>query len=741
VFSFRLSLRWLFVVSLGALVVGSARSAMGLVRVARATGGPSTIPIHTWVPNGSVEALVRVGGTVYVGGDFTRISPPTGSGVVFASASGKQEPAWPTVTGTGYRGAVQAVAPDGAGGWYIGGNFDRVDGIPIHGLAHIRGDRSVDRAWRIPGMDDVRALVAFGSTLYVGGCFEGVAGGKTDFLLALNMHTRKPLSRQLRVGGCVEALAVSGPTVYIGGWFRRIEGGPRLALAAIDAESGRVREWDPRLRVDPCMTAKILGHGECDDSPQVEAIAVADGRVFVGGFFDHAGGGRRGGLAALDQGTGKAVLPTPKAELDIDGYRGVKALAVLGSKLYVGGRFARIGGRLRSGLAAVDLRSGRVTRWQPGQLGSVSALAVQGNRLYSAGQSLVAFDGQTGRRLGWSPDPNGDALALAATSSRLYVGGSFTGLGGVTRRSLAAINATSGRPMEWDPGLSGVSRAVVHAMTVSGGTLYVGGDFQRVGHVARASLAAFQLATGTLTSWNPDPVDGQVEAIAVSDSTVYLGGSFDKVAGKPRVRLAAIDASTGRLTDWRADADRFRDVLALALAGDTLYVGGEFEQLRGETREYLAAFETATGALRPWSPAADAPVWTLLVSGSTVYAGGAFDAIGGETRHALASLDAETGAVTDWNPSLSGKRTGVGGLALSGSTLYIGGEFEAVRGQARTNLAAIDTTTGAVSPWNPRLDGGVDEIAISGSTLYVGGDFLGVGGSPQSAFAVFSLSP
>ena len=55
-------------------------------------------------------------------------------------------------------------------------------------------------------------------------------------------------------------------------------------------------------------------------------------------------------------------------------------------------------------------------------------------------------------------------------------------------------------------------------------------------------------------------------------------------------------------------------------------------------------------------PATDAngSVITLAVTGGTVYAGGDFTSIGRETRNYVASLDAVTGGVTSWNPDAGG---------------------------------------------------------------------------------------
>ncbi|GIW09481.1 MAG: hypothetical protein KatS3mg061_0538 [Dehalococcoidia bacterium] len=44
-------------------------------------------------------------------------------------------------------------------------------------------------------------------------------------------------------------------------------------------------------------------------------------------------------------------------------------------------------------------------------------------------------------------------------------------------------------------------------------------------------------------------------------------------------------------------------------------------------------------------------VYALAVSGSTVYVGGGFTSVGGQTRNRLAALDAATGNVTSWNPN------------------------------------------------------------------------------------------
>src|SRR5215475_8119398 len=101
-----------------ALVSGSARSTAG------------TAP-STWVVNGTVAAMSLSGSNLYIGGDFTQISPHTGPLVAFSSATGQLAKSFPAIDD----GQVNAVAPDGHGGWFVGGEFAQIGGIACANLA------------------------------------------------------------------------------------------------------------------------------------------------------------------------------------------------------------------------------------------------------------------------------------------------------------------------------------------------------------------------------------------------------------------------------------------------------------------------------------------------------------------------------------------------------------------------------------------------------------------------------
>jgi hypothetical protein len=144
--------------------------------------------------------------------------------------------------------------------------------------------------------------------------------------------------------------------------------------------------------------------------------------------------------------------------------RAVNALAISndGRTLYVGGAFDNIGGQPRNNLAAIDLTTRQVTRFDPAGLGTdgpVHALEVAGTQVYVGGEfrllggqtrnGLAKVAGNTGGDLGWVPNPTEGAVIRAIEASpdspdSVYVGGRFTGIGGQPYRNLARLSATSG---------------------------------------------------------------------------------------------------------------------------------------------------------------------------------------------------------------------------------------------------------------------------------------------------------
>ena len=185
-------------------------------------------------------------------------------------------------------------------------------------------------------------------------------------------------------------------------------------------------------------------------------------------------------------------------------------------------------------------------------------------------------------------------------------------------------------------------------------------------------------------------------------------------------------------------------VVAIAVSGNTVYLGGTFTEVEDHTgqtavRNHVAAFNLSTGAVTSWAPNASGAVRAIVVSGSTVYLGGDFTTIDGKNRKRLGSVST-AGVVTSFKAQANAS---VFGLTMIGSTVYAGGSFTTINSTARTRLAAMNGTTGAlVSGWTPAADDEVTSLAAAtdGSKVFVGGLFAHIGSSSQSHVAALNPS-
>jgi trimeric autotransporter adhesin len=579
--------------------------------------------------------------------------------------------------------------------------------------------------------------VATNGCTYVGGKFTSV-GLNTGGGARLDPATGSLTDHSPAVNGNVRAAVPDGGGgYYIGGDFSLVGAVARSNIAHILADGSVDSTFAPEANLP------------------VSALALRGTTRYAGGQFSGIGGQTRGFIAALDAAPGSTGAATPWDPAADDA---VSALAVIGSTVYVGGRFGSIGGQPRSYIAALNADPasiGTATPWDPGADGEVSAIATGDATVYAGGYfssiggqsryyiaALDASPGSTGAATSWDPDANGRVGAIATTGTTVYVGGAFSNIGGQTRHNLAALDAGSpGAASAWAPEPDNS----IEAIAVSGSTVYAGGSFSWIGGVRRDRMAALDGSsgsTGTPAPWDPRP-DYTVNAIAVSGPTVYAGGAFQSVAAESRNNAYRLlpDGSVDPLFDPSPD----QEVHALAVCGDRVYLGGAFSTIGGRARNFIAEVdgsEGSTGTATEWDPNAEGNwVMALAVSGSTVYAGGFFTAIGGQARNYIAALDASpgsTGEATAWNPEADGF---VVSLCATGSNVYAGGYFDSIGRQPRGKIAALDAATGDATQWDPQADSSVEELALSGSTVYAGGYFSSIGGQIRHYIAALDASP
>lgn len=681
----------------------------------------------TWVTNGTVNVATVLGSTVYIGGTFTQMGPAVGSGAAIDGTSGIALSPYPRIDGP-----VVCVEPDGAGGWFVGGAFTHVRGVPRRSLAQIDANGNVT-AWDPSPEGDVRCLLRVGGTLYVGGYFEQISGVSRMGAAAFEVGTGTLTSWDAATDGYVIRLAQSSGRIYISGQFNQVGGQPRLNMAAVDATTGAclawtgsvggpvITTWSGILYVSSASglvglsesTGQVVISIPMDGGVNAAVPDPATGTIYFGGTFSTVNGVSRGGLAAIDAAAALTAW-NPMA----NGH--VLDLALDSGVLVAGGTFATVGGQSRPNLASIGSQNGVVTAWNPRPSGAVLTVRASNGIVYAGGQftsvnmiprlNAAAINSSSGSALPWNPGPNGEVTCMAVGSGPIYMGGSFSLVGGLTRRHFAAVDATTGAPTSWTADMTSGDSNRPLTMILSGNTLYTGGDFQIISGVSRKFLAAINATTGAILPWNPNPNSAVTTMQVAVDPTntlniIYVGGGFTTVGGVARNYLAAIygDPFGGLNFDWIPSADNVVSRLAVVVDASnvlqTIYIGGFFTSINGTPRNRVAATD-AFGVVAAWNPNSNGNVQAISPAGSRVYIGGAFTTLGGQPIKYLGAVDATTGAPTTWAPQVETNgvpNSGVHTILRLGSTIYVGGNFLSAGGKSSNNFAGlIDGTVTAV---------------------------------------------
>jgi len=352
----------------------------------------------------------------------------------------------------------------------------------------------------------------------------------------------------------------------------------------------------------------------------------------------------------------------------------VSAMAVSGDDLYVGGGFYQTGdGSLTDlyNIARYDTTAG-VWHALPNQGldDNVRALAVSGDDLYVGGfftqtgdgsltdlGSIARYDITAGT---WHTLPNrglsNDVYALTVSGGDLYVGGRFTRTGDGTLtdlRYIARYDTTAGT---WhalsNQGLNGD----VTALAVSGDDLYVGGEgFDQTGDGSLKNLGSIARYDITAGAWHALPNQGlnlYVYTLAVFADDLYVGGFFHETGDGTLKNLSWIARYDTTAGAWHALPNRGLvelyggGVRALAVYGGDLFVGGFFTQTGDGTLTHLghiARYDTTAGtwhALPNWGLYGPyrSSVGALGVSGDDLYVGGGFETTGDGSLTDLGSI-------------------------------------------------------------------------------------------------------
>jgi hypothetical protein len=573
---------------------------------------------------GYVFALAVVGNDLYAAGfipSFSNIAKWNGS-------------TWST-PGSGMNGYVRALAALGTD-LYAGGEFTTAGGISAKYIAKWNGTQwsalGNGMSNDMGGSAYVYTLAAAGTDLYAGGVFTVAGGVSARGIAKWNGTQWSSLGSGLSAAAL--SLAVVGSDLYVGGDF----------VSAGGLIVNGIAKWDG-------STWSTLGSGM---NKRVHALAFLGGDLYAGGWLTTAGGVNVNYIAKWNGTQWLSLGP------GISGYLGslepeVRALAVMGTDLYVCGLFTRGG----------DMGANHIAKWSGSQwagLGEghgmsdkVNAFTVMGSDLYAGGDFTAAggasanyiakWNGVQWAPLGSSVNNNVNAVAVIGTD--LYAGGWFTAAGGVSANYVAKWNGTQWASLGWNG-------SVVFSMVVSGTNLYVG---------SQVEIAKWNGIVWTALG----KVPGNVDAIAISGENIYAGGWFTDINGVSANSIAKWNGTQwlplGNGVTYNSGING--SVKALMVIGNDLYVGGSFDK----------AGEVSANSIAKW----DGTQWSVLdygslnvrsfaVIGNNLYVAGLFNYV--SFRSNIAKWDG-----TQWSALGSGIPTDVYALGVMGNDLYAGGNF------------------------------------------------------------------
>jgi hypothetical protein len=374
------------------------------------------------VLDGEVRAFAQVGTVTVVGGDFSTV----------ADASGRTRVrrtnifAFDATNGTILNWAPQldapvfALAPGDGNSVYIGGAFQRVNGVAERGLARL----SLTNGARYPGFSasinwgDTRSLINKNGSLYAAGSFSAVNGvprvglarmsaatgaidGTFDLKLAAPKLTRVKMEDM--------AITSDGGRLAVVGAVQQVAGQPRAQMFMVDTNvtPARLSGWYTDAYTRPCRVGfETYLRGVDFDPTNRYAVVVATGRMSGNGLMCDS-------AARFEIGGTGLHKPT---WVNYTGGDSLYSVSVTGSAIYVGGHQRWMdnpqgheskgpGAVDRSGIASIDPASGKATDWNPGRrprgVGARALLATPYGLL--VGSDTENLGGERHARLGMFP--------------------------------------------------------------------------------------------------------------------------------------------------------------------------------------------------------------------------------------------------------------------------------------------------------------------------------------------------
>lgn len=536
----------------------SARSRIARLNADGTLDGTFVTPFF----NAPVRALaIQPDGKILVAGDFAvSFNGVTSRGITRLNANGSIDPTF--TPGVGANNNVQTLALQANGSFVIGGDFTTVNNTAAVRVARLTSAGVVDATFTAGAGANatVRSLaVQTDGNILLGGDFSQV-NNAVEIALA-RLTATGAVDPAFNPGGQgfgftateVDALAVNVNKIYVGGNFSSINGNGRHNIDRLNSDGTPDAGFNPGQGTDGIVRAIV---------PDTLGGTSADGTTtgaFIAGDF----------LSVQNVASPRVARLNPDGSFDAGFGTGlqadgaVRALALDGTGLIVGGDFTRYDGASFRGLVRVSAFNGVVDGTfnlsGGGADNSVRAIAVQADGRIVVGGDFQSFngvsrnffarllnDGTLDTTFNTGTGANGSVEALVLQSDgRVIIGGAFSTVNGSARRGVARLNASGTVDPTFNAALD--ANAIVDTIALQpDGKVVIGGDFTNIGGFGRSNVARLN-SDGTLdTTFNPGSgANGSVRALVIKNNgKTVIGGTFSSINGVSRARLAQLNGDT-----------------------------------------------------------------------------------------------------------------------------------------------------------------------------------------------------
>ncbi|GAL86084.1 hypothetical protein CHU_1647 [Sporocytophaga myxococcoides] len=563
-------------------------------------------------PNGRVASLLIDGNSLYIGGSFDQIGGKSRTLIACFSIHDYSLKNWsPLLEGSTNEPRVTQISRKG-NTLYFSGHFYKVNGEDIYntvGVDTISGHSNIfkingyNTSWRgtdIMELNDSLVIIGSGWTDWNSDTLSVLAyniktGSQTKFpkihgsankirlvgdnlyiagypnfksptyiepnFSCINIKTGEYREKIFTANHQFHDFVIKGDIVYTGGNFTSINGKNRYGLAALDANTHEVLDWNFSVS---------SGYNYFGRS-SASSLKLYNNTLFVGGMFDHIYGDDfakrklRFCIAQIDLAT-NAITDW---DIKLGGYCGdapfVEDFFIKDNLVYVVGNWTSANNMMlynngyTTGIAAFDLKTGAIDpNWKP--------IIVSKTGTYT------------------TCNAESKIRTFTSLDDKLLIGGSLISIGGQNKYGFAAIDPKNGELISWGPDLT--ENSEVYKIIVGDNKIYLAGQFGITGYPEIKNYAELDFDGNVLSS---PYFNDKVTDISINDNSIFAIGDFTSINGVPVSKAAVInrlDYSVSGLFQEILYSD-FKPVTLQYLNG-SLYMGGNFTMIGSTYSPYFA---------------------------------------------------------------------------------------------------------------------------------------------------------